>query len=300
MIAFGSMVNNSLIEIGDRLRDISTFRVLGYKPNQVSGIFLRQNLIVFAGGMVLAAPIAYWLVLGIVSAYDTELFRMPVILRPRAFVWTGVIVIVFVFIAQVVVYRTIHKLDWLEGIKVKGIGASSMSKGWLILLVIIVLIVGGSVWNSMQPDATLQVIHPERQSIRAYVEEQGITELPHDYLISMPISGWLERITLREGDRVEANQVIARLEEHDLLDHVSQAEQRIAVLETNLNETADHRLEQNALVETEATVKAIDETVQAAEAKLEAAQATRDFTESEVQRLRKLFETGGCVGTRAA
>lgn len=119
VIAFGSMVNNSLIEIGDRMRDISTFRVLGYRPNQVAGIFLRQNLIVFAVGLILAFPIAYGMVVGIARAYDTELFRMPVVIRPNAFIWTTLISIVFVLIAQWVVYRQIHKLDWLEGVKVQ-------------------------------------------------------------------------------------------------------------------------------------------------------------------------------------
>jgi putative ABC transport system permease protein len=119
VIAFGSMVNNSLIEIGDRMRDISTFRVLGYRPNQVAGIFLRQNLIIFAVGLILAFPIAYGMVVGIARAYDTELFRMPVVIRPNAFIWTTLISIVFVLIAQWVVYRQIHKLDWLEGVKVQ-------------------------------------------------------------------------------------------------------------------------------------------------------------------------------------
>ena len=172
-----------------------------------------------------------------------------------------------------------------------------MRKRWLILIIIVVVVGGLTTWSAIRPDARLDVIRPQRGLIRAYVEERAITELPHDYLISMPIAGWLEPIELREGDRVSAGQIVAKLEQDDLLDRVRQAEQRIAVLETQLEETADHRLEENALVETEATVKAIDETVKAAEAKLEASQATFDFTESEVTRLRKLLE-GGAASER--
>ena len=84
----------------------------------MAGIFLRQNLIIFTVAMVLAVPIGYGMVVGIASAYDTELFRMPVIVRPHALLWTALISVVFVLIAQWVVYREIHKLDWLEGIKV--------------------------------------------------------------------------------------------------------------------------------------------------------------------------------------
>lgn len=119
VIAFGSLVNNSLIEIGDRFRDISTLRVLGYRSSQVAGIFLRQNLIIFALGVALALPIGYGMVVGMAKAYDTELFRMPVIFRPRALVNTALISVGFVLIAQWIAYRHIRQLDWLEGVKVK-------------------------------------------------------------------------------------------------------------------------------------------------------------------------------------
>ena len=88
-------------------------------------------------------------------------------------------------------------------------------------------------------DAAVEVINPRVQAIRAYVEEQAVTELPHDYLVAMPIAGWLERIDLREGDPVSKEQVVARLDREDLADRVHQAEQRIAVLQTRIAETEE-------------------------------------------------------------
>ena len=119
VIAFGTMLNNSLVEIGDRLREVSTFRVLGYQPGQVAGIFLRQNLITFLLGILLAAPLGYGMVLGTSRAYDTELFRMPVVIRPMVALASAALVWLFVLAAQWFVYRQVCKLDWLEGIKVK-------------------------------------------------------------------------------------------------------------------------------------------------------------------------------------
>ncbi len=157
----------------------------------------------------------------------------------------------------------------------------------IVVVAVVIALVG---WSMNQPDATVRTISPTVKTIRAYVEEQAVTELPHDYLVSMPIAGWLEAITLREGDAVTVDQVVARLQTDDLSDRVHQAQQRIAVLETQIAETSDHRLEENALVEVTATVKAIDETVLAAEAKLEASKALLEFTESEALRLRGLVE----------
>ena len=170
-----------------------------------------------------------------------------------------------------------------------------MKKSWLIAFIVIAVVAALIAWNSLRPEATLEVVSPTVQTIRAYVEEQAVTELPLDYLISMPIAGWLEAIRLREGDTVAKDQVVARLDIDDLSDRVHQAEQRIAVLETQIAETSDHRLEENALVETKATVKAIDETVRAAEAKLEASKALLDFTQTEVQRLKALIESSSAA-----
>ncbi|NOX54554.1 MAG: efflux RND transporter periplasmic adaptor subunit [Planctomycetes bacterium] len=165
-----------------------------------------------------------------------------------------------------------------------------MTKGWLIALLLVAgCVLVGLLWMS-QPDAVVEVTSPRTETIRAYIEEQAVTELPHEHLISMPIAGWLEPITLREGDPVREGQVVARLEQDDLRDRVLQAEQRVAVLESRIKETEDHRLEHNALIEAQATVKAIDETVKAAEAKLDASRALRDFASGELDRIKRLVE----------
>ena len=165
----------------------------------------------------------------------------------------------------------------------------------IVILIVVVVIAALCGWNVIRPDATVDVIHPVRQTIRAYVEERAVTELPQDYLVAMPIPGWLQQIELREGDHVKQGDVVARLDTDDLRDRVVQVEKQIAVLDTRLRETQDHRLEDNALVDAEATVKAIDETVQAAEAKLEATRAVMEFAETEVQRYQQLSETNAAT-----
>lgn len=161
----------------------------------------------------------------------------------------------------------------------------------LVLILAGVVVVGGLLaWQLIQPDAIVETTAVRSGTIRAYVEERAITRLPQTYLISNPISGWLERIDLREGDKITQGQVVATLELSDLKDQVEQAKHRIAVLKVQLEKESDHRLEQNLLVESNATVKAIDETVEAAEAKNEASKAIADFAKSEADRLRDLRE----------
>jgi putative ABC transport system permease protein len=119
VIAFGSMLTASVLEIEDRRRDIATFRVLGYRPRQITGIFLRQNLLVFALGLLASLPLGYGMVQGMAKAYDTELFRMPVIVRWSTIARTGLLAIAFVAAAQWFVHRRICRLDWLEDVQTK-------------------------------------------------------------------------------------------------------------------------------------------------------------------------------------
>ena len=119
IIAGGSILNNALIEIGDGVRDISTLRVVGYQPRQIAAIFFRQSMITTAIGIVIALPLSYGLTLALVQAYNTELYRMPVVVKAPTVLLSAGMMVAFVLLAQAVVYRQIRKLDWLEGIKVK-------------------------------------------------------------------------------------------------------------------------------------------------------------------------------------
>ena len=119
IIALGSTVTNTLIEIGDRTREIATLRVIGYQPGQIAGILLRQNLVTYIAGVLLAMPLGYAMTLAMVRAYDSELYRIPLLIRPRVIISTLVLALVFMVISQFVVMRQVRKLDWLEGINVK-------------------------------------------------------------------------------------------------------------------------------------------------------------------------------------
>ena len=80
---------------------------------------MRENIVTSLVGALIAAPLGYAMILGLAEAYDTELFRMPVLIRPTAVILTLLITTVFLLIVQWTVYRQVCGLNWLEGVKVK-------------------------------------------------------------------------------------------------------------------------------------------------------------------------------------
>ncbi len=115
----GSIINSSLVSLAERQREVATLRVLGYSPWQVGMLLFRENMVVTMLGTVIGMPFGYLLAVITSMAYNTELFRFPVIAEPDTWVWAFLLAIVFGSVAQVFVQWRVHRMDWLEALQVK-------------------------------------------------------------------------------------------------------------------------------------------------------------------------------------
>lgn len=119
LIAFGSILNTALVSLSERQREAGTLRVLGYTPIQVTKIFAGESQILnmvgilfgLAGGVGLSHLMAY--------AYSTELYRFPAVVYPVRLVQAAFLMLLFISLAQLIIYYMVRKLDWLEVMKVK-------------------------------------------------------------------------------------------------------------------------------------------------------------------------------------
>ncbi|MHC4413806.1 MAG: ABC transporter permease [Planctomycetota bacterium] len=118
-IYFGSILTTSLVAIAERRRDVATLLVIGYEKRQVGGIFLRESLVVNTIGSLLGLPLGLWLILVIIEQYETEVYRMPLVLEPTSFVLTIGLGVAFTILAQGLVQRAVNRLDWLEALNAR-------------------------------------------------------------------------------------------------------------------------------------------------------------------------------------
>jgi putative ABC transport system permease protein len=119
VIFFGSVLNASLISLAERQSQVAMLRVLGYGPWEVGGMFLRESMTLNLLGTVMGLPLGYWLASLMVALYDTEMFRIPLAFDSQIVVKTFILAGLFGLLAHVFVQRSIHKMDWLEALKVK-------------------------------------------------------------------------------------------------------------------------------------------------------------------------------------
>lgn len=119
VIFFGSVLNSSLVGLAEREREVATLRVLGYTEWQVGNLFLRESMLINTVGTLVGMPLGYLLNWGITIAYDTDMFRIPVVDPTSSCVATFVLGTVFALIAHGFVQRAIFRMDWLEAMKTK-------------------------------------------------------------------------------------------------------------------------------------------------------------------------------------
>ncbi|TDT40406.1 HlyD family secretion protein [Halospina denitrificans] len=102
-----------------------------------------------------------------------------------------------------------------------------------------------------------------------YVEDEGETHLPEPHHVSAPISGFLRRVDLDPGDRVEAGDTLFELESLPT-----------PALDARAREQARER------------VSAAQARLQAAEAELEARESQHELAQKEYERAQRLHERG--------
>lgn len=138
---------------------------------------------------------------------------------------------------------------------------------WGGLLIVIAMAVGMA-WMSPR-GVPVEAVEARPDAIREYVEEEAKTRLPDVVRITMPLQGRIRPIELREGDPVEAGQMVARLDPSDLETDVIERSNTVKRYEKNLQQ--------------------IDLAIEQAEQTVKASQAKYDFAERIFSRTKALL-----------
>lgn len=115
----GSMVTSTLIALAERRQEVATFRVLGYQPSAVGGLFFRESVVVNTIGILLGLPIGYEFSWRIDRYMATDVVTLPFVINGSSYVWAVVLGILFTSVAQGLVQRVINGFDWKDALNAK-------------------------------------------------------------------------------------------------------------------------------------------------------------------------------------
>jgi putative ABC transport system permease protein len=117
IIAVGVVYNTARISLSERTRELATLRVIGFRRAEISLILLGE-----LGALVLAA-IPVGLVIGysmcglVARAYDTELYRVPLVVERATFGFAAIVVLVAALVSGLIVRRRLDHLDLIAVLK---------------------------------------------------------------------------------------------------------------------------------------------------------------------------------------
>ncbi len=119
VIAFGVVYNAARISLSERDRELASLRVLGLTRGEISFILLGELALL----TLIAVPIGFVLgslaSAGLVQAYQSDMYRFPLVLSPRTFGIAAVVVLGSALVSALIVRRKLDRLDLVGVLKTR-------------------------------------------------------------------------------------------------------------------------------------------------------------------------------------
>lgn len=119
VIAFGVVYNAARISLSERSRELASLRVLGFTRAEISFILLGELAVILLVAVPAGLLLGYGLAALTVMAFNTELYRFPLVISARTFAFAAVTTIVAAVISGLVVRRKLDGLDLVAVLKTR-------------------------------------------------------------------------------------------------------------------------------------------------------------------------------------
>lgn len=117
LIAFGVVYNTARIALSERARELASLRVLGFTRAETSRILLDEQAVLSVAALPLGFVWGYGGAALLVRAFDTELYRLPFVLRPGTYAYAVIVILLAALVSALIVRRRIDRLDLVAVLK---------------------------------------------------------------------------------------------------------------------------------------------------------------------------------------
>lgn len=119
IIAFGVVYNFARISLSEQGRELASLRVLGFHKSEVSAILLGELAVLTIVAQPLGWVIGYFFAWAMVQGFNSELYRVPLVVERSVYAWASVIVFASALASALVVRQRIDRLDLIEVLKTR-------------------------------------------------------------------------------------------------------------------------------------------------------------------------------------
>lgn len=119
LIAVGVVYNSARISLSERGRELASLRVLGLTRAEVSYILLGELALLTLLALPMGAVLGWLLAWLMVTAFDTELFRIPLVIAGATYGYAALVVVLVAIGSGLLVRRRIDRLDLIAVLKTR-------------------------------------------------------------------------------------------------------------------------------------------------------------------------------------
>jgi len=116
---FGLVYNSTRITLSERGRELATLRVLGFTRAEISYILLGEVGLLIAMALPIGCVLGYSLSWIIVSAFETELFRVPLVIQPSTYGKAIIIALAATAFSALLVRKRLDRLNLIKVLKTR-------------------------------------------------------------------------------------------------------------------------------------------------------------------------------------
>ncbi len=119
VIAFGVIYNTARISLSERSRELASMRVMGFTRAEIGVVLFGELGVLTAVAIPVGLALGYSMLAGMLAAYETELFRMPLVAEPATFALSAAAVAVATALSAILVRHRLRRLDLVEVLKTR-------------------------------------------------------------------------------------------------------------------------------------------------------------------------------------
>jgi putative ABC transport system permease protein len=119
IIAVGVVYNAARVSLSERSHELASLRVLGFTRAEISFILLGELAVLTLAAVPLGLLLGYGLAALTVTAYETEMYRVPLVVSPRVMAYSAITVLTASALSGFAVRRRLDKLDLVAVLKTR-------------------------------------------------------------------------------------------------------------------------------------------------------------------------------------
>ncbi len=116
-LAFVVLYNLTIINVSERTREIATFKVLGFYDKEISTFVYRETIILTIMGIILGLFLGVYLHRFVIDTSETDSIMFLRSIKLSSYILSAVITIIFSYLVQLIISRTLKKIDMIDSLK---------------------------------------------------------------------------------------------------------------------------------------------------------------------------------------